>query len=118
MANKITIIFLIVFLLIKISPYYYAYQFAPRQVGAISRKVLKIAPNNNRRQVVISVDKAIYEKIASLSAPQIKFTGFPFSIFFLGIFFIPASLNNRLFRTFHHFFSKKEACTNLCVLRL
>lgn len=83
LANQLTVSFLIIFLLIKVSPYYYTCQSCPR--ADISRPSA-VRPVTKHHNVVALVYKSFAEKTNQKILPAIKFTGIPFEFFLSGLF--------------------------------
>ena len=80
-VKQATILFLIVFVLIKISPAYFKYQDIPRYQKNTSVHSVLSSLSNQNSNFLIKVDKS-ENKIDVLSVPPIKFAGILFSVFF------------------------------------
>jgi hypothetical protein len=116
LENKLTIFFLIIFILIKASPYYYLYQYPSQFKGADTNESFRVRKSDDHHNFLVKVDKSIDEKGDHPIIPQIKFTGIPFDIFFLGIFFVfLIPTNNSLF---NYLLNRNEVCIAQCILRL
>ena len=116
LENKLTIFFLIIFILVKASPYYYLYQYPSQFKGADAKEFFRVSKSDDHHSFLAKVDKSIDEKVDTPIVPKIKFTGIRFDIFFLGIFFILLiSINNS---AFNHLLNRNEICIAQCILRL
>ncbi|MDB5008953.1 MAG: hypothetical protein JWP45_3346 [Mucilaginibacter sp.] len=113
--KQLIIAFLLIFTLIKISPYYYRHQYIPYLKNEIHSRNFKVNGHSNHPNFLIRLDKSFVDKIDILAAPKIKFTGITFGVFFSGILFITLKgNNNRLF--FKHL--QNEICIVQSVFRL
>jgi hypothetical protein len=113
--KQLIIAFLLIFTLIKISPYYYSHQYIPYLKNEIHSRNFKVNARSNHSNFLIRLEKSFIDKIDVLSAPKIKFTGIPFDVFFSEILFITLKgNNNRLF--FKHL--QNEICIVQSVFRL
>lgn len=115
--NHLTILFLVVFTLIKISPDYFLCQFTPQSERTGLKEFTKTHTENTKSHADFKVraDKAIDDKTEASLIPAIKFTGIPFEIFFLGLFLVQAKLTDPLpgISSF-----SSEASATPCILRL
>jgi hypothetical protein len=116
LENKLTIFFLIIFILIKASPYYYLYQYPSQFKGADVKESFKVRKGDDHHSFLAKIDKSIDEKVDIPIVPKIKFTGIHFGIFFSGIFFILSIPTNSLL--FNYLLNRKEICIAQCILRL
>ena len=85
---------LAVFIVIKVSPLYYACQYVPQLNGSAAREMQKISKTNSRHHILVKVDKSIVEEVSFRMVPEIKFSGVPFTFFFLAsllVSFIPGT---------------------------
>lgn len=114
--NKITIVLLIVFTLIKASPYYYLSQYAPSSPVTNTKQYTTVSGSNNHGKFLVKVDKSIDDKLNSTLIPRIKFAGIPFDLFFLGSFLILRKSN--YIPLSNHLAVKSEVRITQCVLRL
>jgi hypothetical protein len=116
LENRLTIFFLIIFILIKASPYYYLYQYPSQFKSADTQESVRVRKGDDHHNFLARVDKSIDEKVNNFIVPKIKFTGIPFGIFFLGIFFVLLiPTNNSLF---NYPLNRDEICIAQCILRL
>jgi hypothetical protein len=116
LENKLTIFFLIIFILIKASPYYYLYQYPSLFKGADAKESFRVRKSDYHHNFLAKVDKSIDEKVNNLIVPKIKFTGIPFEIFFLGVFFLLLIPTNNSLS--NYLLNRNEICIAQCIFRL
>jgi hypothetical protein len=85
LKRQVTIVFLLTFTLIKISPIYYRYQLLPVFGRGNSTVAIKPGGINDRGNFLVRVDKSIVDEINHPQVPKIKFSGISFELFFAGI---------------------------------
>lgn len=80
--HLVTLLFTILFLLVKVNPYYYSWQntISPRRTENNTSSSLQARPK--RHDVHVVIDKSITENKQSL-LPAIRFTGILFTFFVL-----------------------------------
>jgi len=117
LTKQATLLFIIVFTLIKISPYYFLYQYIPRIQNNNSSEFYKAGVNKDNPNFLIKVDKSIIDKVDAHTVPPIKFSGISFSAFFGSPVLIPL---NKLLTSIsnNYILSLEKICITQCVLRL
>ncbi|HVW12617.1 MAG TPA: hypothetical protein VHB54_02275 [Mucilaginibacter sp.] len=88
LEKTFTVLLLLVFLLIKISPSYYIYQYQSAFTRAKRFEQTRLNGTNAQNKYLVRVDKSIVEQIDRFTVPYIKFTGIPFVVFFIGGLFV------------------------------
>ncbi|MBS1525159.1 MAG: hypothetical protein JST19_05885 [Bacteroidetes bacterium] len=83
-----TVLFLIIFLLIKISPSYYIYQYQSAFTRAKNFEHTRLNSTDSQSKYLVRVDKSIVEQVDRFTIPDIKFAGIPFVFFFIGGLFV------------------------------
>jgi hypothetical protein len=85
LKKQVTIVFLAIFTLIKISPVYYQYQLIPAFGHENVQASIKHVDEPANQNILIRVYKSIVEKNDYIAVPKIIFSGTPFGMFFLEI---------------------------------
>jgi hypothetical protein len=116
LKDKFILLLLALFVLIKVSPLYYAYQYAPQFNAQAQRETLKISKTDNQHHYLVKVDKSIVEEVSCHLVPAIKFSGVPFTFFFLTSMLVSFILGPRLRRNYPPL--RNDAYLNFCILRL
>lgn len=116
LENKITIILLILFILIKASPYYYISQYTPPTLQTGINEYPVMRSSIDHVSLLVRVDKSIDDKFSTSLIPGIKFAGIPFEVFFLGLFLITIKPAYNLLSDC--LAERPEVCITQCVLRL
>jgi hypothetical protein len=83
LKKQATLVFLLIFLFIKISPDYYRHQYFPVWAKSKSTCMAKIDQTNGFGYLLIKVEKAIADKMDLLKVPAIKFSGISLELFFI-----------------------------------
>jgi|GEM_PF-6986368 len=85
LKKQVTIVFLAVFTLIKISPVYYRYQLIPALRHGNAKESIKHVDERPNQNIFVRVYKSIVEENDYIAVPKINFSGTPFDMFFLAI---------------------------------
>jgi hypothetical protein len=105
MANlkkQITIVFLTIFILVKVSPAYYQYQFLPRQLAGYD-STSAFFQASHHPNFLIRVYKGVVDNDTFKALPKIKFSGILFGLTFIGaclIFTLPSTRRRPLVSSF------------------
>lgn len=91
LKKQIAIVFLGVFILIKVSPAYYRDQFLPqRSTGGSNLSSISFRASQHAN-FLISIQKGIVDNDTFKAIPKIKFSGVLFAMLFLGTYLISLS---------------------------
>ena len=85
LKKQVTIVFLAIFTLIKISPVYYRYQLIPAFEHENITGFVRHVDERTNQNIFVRVYTSIVEENDYITVPKINFSGIPFDIFFLGI---------------------------------
>ncbi|HVS92442.1 MAG TPA: hypothetical protein VHE59_10435 [Mucilaginibacter sp.] len=88
LEKTFTVLLLVIFLLIKISPSYYICQYESAFTRAKKFEHAHLRGADSQSKYLVRVDKSIVEQIDRFTVPDIKFTGIPFVVFFIGGLFV------------------------------
>ncbi|HWD90337.1 MAG TPA: hypothetical protein VG367_19555 [Mucilaginibacter sp.] len=114
--NKLTILFIAAFILIKVSPLYYRCQYMLFTGLREQGEVFKMHSRARNTDLLVRAQKSIVDGEARAQlVPVIKFTGILFGLFFTGLCLIPAKFTYILT---DHRSSAREVCITQCILRL
>ena len=115
--NYATLIFLVVFALLRVSQYYNAPQYATGHLAEYNTNADKLNLEIHHPYLSKQWDKYYVEKIYRLSVPPIKFSGI---VFFLSLFGFVLLCFKDLNIPFpdRRFFVSGELCPDLCISRL
>jgi hypothetical protein len=114
--NKLTILFIAAFMLIKVSPLYYRCQYMLFSGLGEKGEVFKMHSRARSTDLLVRAQKSIIDGEAGAQlVPVIKFTGVLFGLFFTGLCLILAKLTYILT---DHLSSVREVCIAQCILRL
>ena len=116
LLNRLTILFLVAFILIKVSPCYFQCQYLLSAGVSDHRLLHKMHTPARNTDLLVRADKSIDDKPDVSLLPFIKFAGVPFAVFFLGISLIIAKPTPFAIITLHS--TAKEVCITQCILRL
>jgi hypothetical protein len=96
--HNLTILLLVVFILIRISPDYFLCQFSPQSERVGSKELSKTHTGSKSlgADSRVRADKSIDDKVDTSLIPVIKFAGIPFEIFFLGSLLLPVKFTGIL----------------------
>jgi hypothetical protein len=90
MLKRISTVFLVLFVLVKISPNYFNYVFIPAFTTVPTVAAIKQLRAKGGENLLFRADKAIANEINDRVIPKIKFTGLLFKLLFnvSGLFFL------------------------------
>ena len=89
--KQLTIVFLAVFLLIRLSPAYCQAQFLPSFAVRSSILTVKFFRTVSQENFILSVERGIIDTDKFKAIPQIKFSGMLFMLAFAGTFLVCTS---------------------------
>jgi hypothetical protein len=117
LKKLIALVFLAIFVLVKISPDYYRYQLLPAlSTGNSALEPIHYGTCQNAN-FLIRIQKGIVENDTFKIVPEIKFSGFLFALMFLGAYLIsPGTYQNLL--SFKYSICKTKKYILQSVLRL
>jgi hypothetical protein len=95
LKKQVTIVFLAVFTLIKVSPVYYRYQLIPAPAHESAKESVRHVAERPNQNFLVRVYKSIVQKNNYIAVPKINFSKTPFDMFLLAIGLILLTAPNK-----------------------